>query len=431
MTMSSNIYTKPSLKGDKIGLLVLIIIIGFAAAVVYHYVVGYYLGKPWPANTFLHTPEAHFWDFTLVVRQSATLDPFTNEIGGFAGAPFAQFIGYLFSVLHIAWLQLCIFFGSFFIVFLLMAKHYLYGLKSKLTSSQLLTIFAIVFLTYPILFAVDRANFDLLVCASLFLFAFTFRKQKYKTSTVFLALAIALKPYTAIFIMVYVLDKRHKDALLVIFNAVFLTGLSLCLFKGGFFLETQKYLNELFHTAGYLLAGNQQAFVSDLYGFLTVAIKFIGDKLGMEMYLPAHPEARILYGIMAIIVFIYFVIYLWKKHPLLWKVMAVLTILVILLPYNSGDYRLTYLFVPMLIYLGFKEQTRNDLLIIILWGLLLIPKNYYTLQSPQNIGMVINPLLLISLLICIIPDAFTPKGFVSNASFVYKQLKLKVQRISL
>jgi hypothetical protein len=404
---------KPSFKGDKIGLLVLIIIIGFAAAVVYHYVVGYYLGRPWPANTFLHTPDAHFWDFTLVVRQSAGLDPFTDEIGGFTGAPFAQFIGYLFSIIQTTWVQLCIFFGSFFIVFILMAKHYLYGLKSILTSHQLLSIFAITFLTYPVLFAVDRANFDLLVCALLLLFAFTYGSQKYKASTVFLALAIAIKPLVIILGLIYVFDRRYKDILLVIFYAVFLTALSLSLFKEGLFLETQKYINALSFTTGYLSAGNQQAFSSDLYGLLTVVIQFFGHILDREIYLPAYPEARIIYAILVIIVFIYFAIYLWKNHLPLWQVLAVLTILLILLPFYSADYHLTYLLVPVLMYLGFQERTQNELLIIILLGLLFIPKNYYILQSFQNIGVVINPLLLISLLVGIIPHAFSKKGIIS------------------
>ena len=411
--MSSNINIKPSLKGDKIDLFILIIIIGFAAAVVYHYVIGYYLGRPWPANTFLHTPEAHFWDFILVARQSAGLDPFTKDIGGFAGAPFAQFIGYLFSIIQATWLQLCIFFGSFFVVFILMAKHYLYGLKSRLASHQWLAIFAITFLTYPVLFAVDRANYDLLACALLLFFAFTYGSQKYRASTVFLALAVAIKPLVIILGLIYVFDKRYKDGLIVIFGAVLLSALSLSLFKDGFFLETQKYLDALFNTTGYLSAGNQQAFSSDLYGLLTVAIQFVGNRLGRDIYLPSYPEARIIYAILAVIVFIYFAIYLWKKHLPLWQVLAALTILLILLPFYSADYHLMYLLVPMLMYLGFQEQKRNELLIIILLGLLFIPKNYYTLQSFQNIGVVINPLLLIGLLISIIPGAFSLKGIIS------------------
>jgi len=409
------------LKEEKISLLVLIIVVGFSIAVAYHYVMGYYLGRPWPANTFLHQPGGYFFDFKLIVRQSAALDPFREDIGGFAGAPFGQFIGYLFSIIRPAFLRLFIFFGSFFAVFFLMARHYLYGLKSKLTSYQLLAIFAIVFLTYPVLFAVDRANFDLLVVPCLFLFAFTYERQKYKASTVFLALAITLKPFAAIFIIVYVLDKKFKDGLLVIFNAVFLTVLSLSLFKDGLFVETQKYLHALFNNVDYLSAGNLQAFTSDLYALLTVGMKFVGDKFGTTMYLPAHPVARIVYAAITAIVLIYFVIYLWEKPKPLWKVLAVLTILIILLPFNSFDYRLTYLFVPMLMYMATNEKTRNDLLIVILWGLLLVPKNYYAISGEQNIGVVINPLILIGLLICIIPGAFSISGINSTLRFIYRK----------
>ena len=418
---------KPMLKEEKISLLVLIIVAGFSIAVAYHYVMGYYLGKPWPANTFLCNPGigARFFDFYQVVRQSAALDPFGSGVntGGFAGSPFVQFVGYLFSIIKPALLQLPIFLGSFFVVFIPMVKHHLYGLKSRLTSYQLLAIFVIVFLTYPVLFAVDRANFDLLVVPCLFLFAFTYERQKYKASTVFLALAIALKPYAAVFIIVYVLDKKFKDGLLVIFNTVFLSVLSLSLFKDGLFVETQKYFHILFGVVKDFSLGPNQAFTSDLYALLTVGMKFVGDRLGETIYLPSHPVARIVYAIMAIIVFIYFVTYLWEKPKPLWKVLAVLTILLILLPYSSHDYRLTLLFVPMLMYMAINEKTRNDLLIIILWGLLLVPKNYYSLLPPQNIGTVINPLLLIGLLICIIPDAFSIKGIASASRFAYARLQ--------
>ena len=411
---------KPMLKEEKISLLVLITLVGFSIAVVYHYVMGYYLGKPWPANTFLDIPQSRFFDFGQVVRQSAALDPFGQDMGGFAGAPFGQFVGYLFSLIP-ALLRLPIFFGSFFVVFILMVKHHLYGLRSRITSYQLLAIFVIVFLTYPVLFAVDRANFDLLVVPCLFLFAFTYERQKYKASTVFLALAIALKPFAAVFIIVYVLDKKFKDGLLVIFNTVFLSVLSLALFKDGLFMETHKYFHALFNNVNVISLANQRAFTSDLYGLLTVGMKFIGDRLGETIYLPSHPVARIVYAAITIIVFIYLLIYLWEKPKPLWKVLAVLTILIILLPFNSFDYRLTCLFVPMLMYLSTNEKTRNDLLIVVLWGLLLVPKDYYHFGYLQSISIVINPLLLIGLLICIIPGAFSIKGIASALRFIYRK----------
>jgi hypothetical protein len=386
---------------------------------------GYYLGKPWPANTFLHSPDvlARFYDFLLVVRQSANLDPFGEDIGGFAGSPFGQLVGYLFSLIHPAFLRLPIFLGSFFIAFTAIVNHYLSGLKSWPAYRYALAVFAIVFLTYPVLFAVDRANMDLLVVPCLFLFAHTYEKGRWKTSTLFLALAIALKPYTAIFTVVYLFDRRFRDGLLVIFNAALLTILSLSIFKDGLLVETHKYLNALTNAADYLSVGNQQVFTSDLYTLLTIIARAIGDLLNAQTYLPEHAAFRIAYPVLAGIAAIYFIVHLWKQPQPLWKTMAVLTILVVLLPINTHDYRLTYLFVPMLMYLASGDRPRHAILIVILWGLLLVPKNYCALwEPPQNIGMVINPLLLIGLLISIIPDAFSMGGPVSASRFLCARL---------
>jgi hypothetical protein len=64
----------------------------------------------------------------------------------------------------------------------------------------------------------------------------------------------------------------------------------------------------------------------------------------------------------------------------------------------------------MLIHLAMNKTMRNDLLVVVLWGLLLVPNSYYRLDSPHNVGMIINPLLLIALLICSTPDAFFKRG---------------------
>jgi hypothetical protein len=435
MTIVPWFKKKAMIKEEKVSLLVLIITVGFFAAVVYHYVMGFLLSKTWPENTFLFRPDVAFWDFYRVLDQSADLNPYLKDMGGFAGGPFGHLVGYLFSVMHIRWLQLCIFFTSFFTVFILMVKHYLYDLKSKLTSYQMLTIFIIVFFTYPVLFAVDRANFDMLVCVFIFLFAFTYVKQKYKVSAIFLSLAIAIKPYTIILIMVYIFNKRYKDCLLVVFNTIFLTALSLFLFKDGLFLEIQKFFSAAFNTFNYLAAGGQIEYTSDLYSSLTVVVQFIGNLLGIDgngstIFLPAYREFTILYILLAIITIIYFIIYLWGRPQPLWKVMAVLSILMVLLPIASHDYRLIYLLVPMLMYMADDERTSNDLFIVILLGLIFIPKNYY------KIGIVINPLLLVGLLISIIPGAFTINGVRSTLRFVDKNflsiftnVKLKSQTI--
>ena len=401
----------------------MIIVVGFSIAVAYHYLMGYYFGKPWPANTFLYKPWDRFWDFTLVVRQSAASDPFGDDIGGFAGSPFAQFVGYLFSVVRPASLRLPIFFGAFFVVFIPMIKHHLYGLKTRLHPYRWIALFALVFLTYPVLFALDRANFDLLVCPLLFLFVFTYAKQQHKASMPCLGLAIALKPYAAIFILVYVFDKRYRDSLLVLGTASLLSVLSLALFKDGLFVEAQKYFDALSRLASDPSFGSELIYTSDLFGLLTLGTKAIGETLHLgTVYLPDHPNVRLAYVIVAVALAIYFVIHLWQEPKPLWKTMAVLTTLIIMLPFNTHDYRLIYLFVPMLMYLSAEGRSRNDLLIVVLWGLLLVPKAYYHFDSLQNIGMVINPLLLMGLFLSIIPGAFSRTGIASAFRFAYGRL---------
>jgi len=90
----------------------------------------------------------------------------------------------------------------------------------------------------------------------------------------------------------------------------------------------------------------------------------------------------------------------------------------------------------MLMYMAVTERTRRDLLVVVLWGLLLVPKNYYQLHlAPtdyylftihQTVGMVINPLLLIALLVCILPGAFSIKGAASTLRFACGRLRALV-----
>lgn len=402
-------------KKHKISLLILIIVMGFSISVFYHYAQGFYLGKPYPQNSFLFIPGDKFNDFYNPIRISADLNPFIMDkivyLGGLA--PFGYYVAYLFSLIKPWELSWWMFLLVFFIIFILMVKHYLYGLRSKPSTYQLLVIFVLVFLTYPVLFAVDRSNFDLLICAFLFLFAFAYKNKNFKISTVFLALAIAIKPFACVFTIVYLLNKQFKATALLIFNVIFLTVFSLSIFKDGLLVEIQKYITTSMIVNKQILYGLISRFSSDLYNFTIIMVRSISKLFGSEINLMGNSTFIIWYTVAAIIVFICFTIYLWRRPQPLWKGLAILTILLILLPYTSGDYRLTYLFVPLLMYIASNNKSRLDMPIIILWGLLLIPKNYYTISGDQNIGMVINPLLLIGLLI-LLACGRTPKVIPEN-----------------
>ena len=62
------------------------------------------------------------------------------------------------------------------------------------------------------------------------------------------------------------------------------------------------------------------------------------------------------------------------------------------------------------------------MLIVVLRALLLVLKNHYRLDSPQNVGIIVSPLLPIALPICIITDAFSKRGFASAFRSAYGRL---------
>jgi len=393
----------PLSKRQKLSLLILIIVAGFSISVLYHYVQGVYLGETYPKNTFLFRPWDRFNDFYNPVRNSADLNPYRPDKAVFgAGNPFFHFVAYLFSLIRPRGLSWLIFLCSFFIPLIVIAKHYLYGLKSKITYHQTLAIFVLAFLTYPVIFAVDRSNFDLIICISIFLFALAYETQRFKTSTVFLAVAISMKPIACVYAVIYLINRKFREAFLLALGVILMNVVSLSLFKDGLFVEAKKFIESQADQVDEQASSALSMFRADLYNFIVTVVKSISGLFGAETDLRGNSGFLVAYTVVAVVVFALFTVYLWKRPQPLWKVMGVLTILLILLPYNSGDYRLTYLLVPLLMYLAINEETRNDLLIVILWGLLLVPKNYYTISGEQNIGMIINPLILVGLLLLLV-----------------------------
>ncbi len=63
------------------------------------------------------------------------------------------------------------------------------------------------------------------------------------------------------------------------------------------------------------------------------------------------------------------------------------------------DYRLVFLLLPLGLFVREGKPSRYDLLLCWLFGCLLIPKNYLILDQDRNIGMLLNPLLLLLLTI--------------------------------
>jgi hypothetical protein len=96
-----------------------------------------------------------------------------------------------------------------------------------------------------------------------------------------------------------------------------------------------------------------------------------------------------------------------KNYPF-WRKLLTVILMMILFPQSSADYRLLMLYPPLILFLALEESNPFDYIFIGLFGLILIPKAYVILESDVNIGILLNPILLVLLLIVSVVFIKTP-----------------------
>jgi hypothetical protein len=121
----------------------------------------------------------------------------------------------------------------------------------------------------------------------------------------------------------------------------------------------------------------------------------MGDTLFLSRYLAASA----LIGVVAVVYAVF-------VEQDLWKRVAVLVLVMLLLPPLSADYKLLLLYVPLYLFVESDKPSRLDPAYLAVFGLLLVPKSYYYLSSvfsesgaahDISIAVPLNVLLLIAL----------------------------------
>ena len=93
----------------------------------------------------------------------------------------------------------------------------------------------------------------------------------------------------------------------------------------------------------------------------------------------------------------------------------ILISMALLLPHISADYKLIYIFIPMFMFINSDKKSRFDLFYVIMFGLLLIPKDYYQFSrivsdsgcSDIGIAVVLNIFIIISMVAVIVKDGLS------------------------
>ena len=387
--------------------LALIVLIGFLSNVLYNYIFGNWYKRGYPYNTFVFNPDDIFGDFVNLLPNVKTwpLNPYFNEEGVWASYfPFSFIVAYIFHLIDhyfIRNISILSFFAMFFLAYGYWIRDIYLDYSKKMQNSIELVIPFIVlfFLNYPLLFMLDRANFESFVFIFLMYFLYAYNKRPY-LSALSLAAAISMKFFPAIFVCLYLSERKFKQAAATVFFAFGLTLLSLLCFKGdivtnvsGMLMWQKKYFES------FAVGNSGYPFSHSFFTFVKSIMYFNLPEFNVSVQTIRTILNEYILTVLACFTGIFF--FILKDRVSFFGKFTLLTLASLAFPYVSTDYRLIHIL--LIVFLIFRENPKfasNKLYesFVFLLGLLLIPKSYKIKQELMNLGMIVNPMLLFVLM---------------------------------
>jgi 4-amino-4-deoxy-L-arabinose transferase-like glycosyltransferase len=329
----------------------------------------------------------------------------------------------------------------FLLVF--MAYFIYYNIKwlgGGFAPANLLNIFIFSFLSYPVLFSLDRANVEIYIFIFLSLGLYLYLKGRTLLSGILFAVSIAMKLFPAVFLVLFIKDKKYKEAFLIVLASILLNLISFAVLKGGFLVNIKGMLfwQNLYQTY-YVIRNEGLYFGSSLFGAVKVFIYafanlshifsyktlIVENKDAFQTVIVDHASMILaVYSIFALLAFALISAFIVFKEKNTWKTAALLVFSMTLLPFVSADYKLLYIYIPLLLFIDQKQKHKFDTLYSILFGLLLIPKDYYMIARDASISVVLDPLLMVIFTGLIIFD-----GLKERKSPLPKTIHINIRKI--
>lgn len=373
-------------------------LLGFISGDVRNYIEGIYHSRPYPGNTYLFHPSVRFTDFTGIVQASANLNPYFSEVpsGQF---PFLNLTGYLFSFFPDGGLTL--YFGLVVLPFFLLC---LISFR-KFSPQYFMNSVILTLLGYPLLFTIDRGNFEGLLFTLLLWFAYALVRGWFLGAAFALGLAIALKGFPLVFLPLLLFRHRYRESIVAVAAAGALTFLSLAVFEGGL-LKNLEFLmsgSNFAHPAiqSFLIPANTAQRGVSLYSLFKVGAVYFDFAWSID-----YSQALFWYRLFATAAYfpLLWLAYLHRNE--LWKSFGIMTVAALLLPHLSGHYKLIHLLIVIFLFVIRDGAGRFDAWYAAIFGLLMIPKPYFFLEKmfsdapghDLSIALVMDPLLLCVLL---------------------------------
>lgn len=383
-------YSRELSRSRKLKVITLVLFTGMALSLGYHLIQGKVMGYGAPFNTFLYDPGVRFSDYNQTYDYAVGVTKGKNPYLASMPSVYFPFTFIMLYPLTLLAVKSSLFWYSVVTVFTFLffvynrTKNYVYP-------------FVFTLLSYPLIFLLDRGNIEGLLFLLLALFTYLYATRKYLLAVIALAMAISLKLYPAVLLVLLVSDRRFREAALCLFM-VFVLSLA-----GLMFLQLQIPGSTLQGLAGSFWASLGQfksLYYGDQGGGYGFAFNHTFNNLirSLDIYVPFIRNTDLFIRIYSGIVLVLFMLLAWyvvKAEKVEWRKILLLVSAMIFFPYVSFDYTLINLYLPLLLFLSAPESSA-DLAFTLMFGLLLIPKNYFFTAGLFNLGTFLNPLLVLS-----------------------------------
>lgn len=400
VTSTRALLVEPDVKRSRVRLLVTIVLVGTVAAIVWHYVSGFYFGLGYPRSTFLFIPGDHFndWDNVYIFAKD-----FLRGVPG----PFTYFPFAVLSTVAATVLPMRVGFALVIVLFLAVLVLMLRGWVVDCEEHVLTKVqygFILVVLSYPVIFALDRTNLEILLFAFIAgFFYFLYVRESPWLAALFLAAAIAFKLYPATLLLLLLAERRFKALVLAVVFALGLTAIGAVVVAalGHYSLVEFWQMNtggKDLYQQSMVIGGAGVQHGHSLWGLVGL--------LGILRQTAVAGWQTTLYSVAAAMGFLVLAVYVvfWEAER--WKRVLLAMVPALLLPFVSADYTLIHLYFPLVFFLNAPRVSRWDAAYVALFAVLLVPVDYYYFiaHGDVSISVIVYPVALLTLLLLAIWD---------------------------
>jgi hypothetical protein len=388
----------PNVKGARVRLLVTIVLVGTLVSIVWHYVSGFYVGQGYPRSTFLFRPDDYFndWRTDYIYAQ----DYLRGTPQGFAYFPFAVLTVAAATIAPMV-VGFFLIIAQFLAVFVLMLRAWVVDLEQHVLTKVQYGLILVV-LSYPVLFALDRMNLEIVLFTFIAgFFYFLYVRDSPWLAALCLGAAIAFKLYPATLLLLLLAERRFRPLALTVVFSLGLTAIGAVLLSALGHYSLADVWGENARALGFY----QQVAVIDgagvQHGHSIWGLVGLWD---MVHGLPVAGWQTNLYAVAAAMIFLGLAVYVVFRETERWKRVLFALVPALLLPYVSADYTLIHLYFPLVFFLNAPRVSRWNVAYVGLFGLLLVPVDYYYVLGDVSISVIVYPVALSALLLLAMLD---------------------------